>query len=131
MEQVIVADAAALAQEINLTGKVAVYGIYFDTGKAEVKPDSDPALKEIAKLLRENADLELYVVGHTDNVGTLEFNLNLSRARANAVVQTLVSRYGVRADRLAPHGVASLAPVAGNETEEGRSLNRRCELVRR
>jgi len=131
MEQIIVADAAALAQEINLTGKAAVYGIYFDTGKAEVKPDSEPALEQIAKLLREDADLELYVVGHTDNVGSLDLNMELSRARANAVVQALVSRYEMSADRLAPHGVASLAPVATNETEEGRALNRRCELVRK
>jgi outer membrane protein OmpA-like peptidoglycan-associated protein len=131
MEQVIVADAAALAQAIGRTGKAAVYGIYFDTGKVDVKAESEPALQEIAKLLQENPDLQLFVVGHTDNVGGFELNLSLSRARAEAVVKALVADHGVQGDRLEPHGVASLAPVATNETEDGRALNRRCELVRR
>lgn len=131
MVQEVVADAKALAQDISTTGRVAVYGIYFDTGKAEVKPESDPALKEIAKLLSEDVKLKLYVVGHTDNVGEFDYNMNLSQARADSVVKILVSKYGIDANRLKSHGVGPLVPVTSNKTEDGRALNRRVELVER
>jgi OOP family OmpA-OmpF porin len=130
MAQYIVADAAAFGNDINATGHVAVYGIYFDTGKAEVKPDSRPALDEIAKLLAQNPGLELLVVGHTDMTGSLDANMKLSQARAESVVQALVSQHGVAAARLKGHGVGPLAPVATNDTEEGRAKNRRVELVK-
>ena len=129
MEQVIVADATALFQEINLTGKVAVYGIYFDTGKTVVKPESDPALKEIVKLLANQTDLKLYVVGHTDSVGAFDYNMNLSLGRAKAVVEVLVSKHGVDAGRLGPHGVGPLVPATSNRSDDGRAKNRRVELV--
>jgi outer membrane protein OmpA-like peptidoglycan-associated protein len=129
MEQVIVADAAALFKEIHLTGKVAVYGIYFDTGKAVVKPESDPALEEIVKLLANQADLKLYVVGHTDSVGAFDYNMNLSRKRAEAVVQVLVSRYSVASSRLKADGVGPLVPATSNRSDDGRAKNRRVELV--
>ena len=129
MEQVIVADAAALLKEINLTGKVAVYGIYFDTGKAVAKPESDPALEEIVKLLAKQTDLKLYVVGHTDSVGAFDYNMNLSQKRAAAVVQVLVSRYSVASDRLKAHGVGPLVPATSNRSDDGRAKNRRVELV--
>lgn len=121
--------AEALASDITRTGHVAIYGIYFDTGKADAKPESEPALKEIAKLLQQNPKLNLYVVGHTDNVGTLSSNMDLSNRRAEAVVILLVSEHGVDAKRLAAYGVGSLSPVASNKTEEGRAKNRRVELV--
>jgi outer membrane protein OmpA-like peptidoglycan-associated protein len=129
MEQVIVADAEALLKEINLTGKVAVYGIYFDTGKAVVKPESDPALEEIVKLLANQTALKLYVVGHTDSVGDFDYNMNLSQKRAEAVVQVLVSRYSVASDRLKAHGVGPLVPTNSNRSDDGRAKNRRVELV--
>lgn len=129
MEQNIVADAASLASSIQTTGKVALYGIYFDTGKAEVKAESEPSLKEIANLLKSNPQLKLLVVGHTDNVGKFDANLLLSRQRADAVVKTLVSKYGIGATRLSACGAGSMAPVASNKTEEGRAQNRRVELV--
>jgi len=121
--------ADALAKDIARTGHVAVYGIYFDTDKADVKPESEPILQEIAKLLQQNSELKLYVVGHTDNVGDLTYNMELSQARADAVVKILVSQYSVDANRLKAHGVGHLAPVASNGTEEGRAKNRRVELV--
>ncbi|MRR09121.1 OmpA family protein [bacterium] len=130
MEQVVSADAAAMGGDIDATGHVSVYGILFDTGKSEIKPESDAALAEIAKLLGSNAALALYVVGHTDNVGTLAANMKLSQDRAAAVVKTLTGKYGIAASRLSPHGVASLAPVASNNSEEGRAKNRRVELVK-
>jgi OOP family OmpA-OmpF porin len=130
MAQYIVADAAAFGSDLDATGHVAVYGIYFDTGKSEVKPDSKPSLDEIAKLLARDPALELLVVGHTDMTGSLDANMKLSQARAESVVQALVSQHGVAAARLKGHGVGPLAPVATNGTEEGRAKNRRVELVK-
>lgn len=129
MVQEVVADAKSLMSDIATTGHVSVYGIYFDFNKADIKPDSEPAIKEIAKLLQENKVLKLYVVGHTDNVGTLDYNLKLSKARAEAVVKELVAKFGISADRLKAYGVGSLAPVASNKTDDGRAKNRRVELV--
>jgi len=130
MEQEIVADANAMGNDINSTGHVSVYGIFFDTGKSELKPESDSALIQISKLLKSNASLKLYVVGHTDNVGNLESNMILSTERAIAVAKTLFQNYGIAKDRLEAYGVGSLAPVASNDTEEGRAKNRRVELVK-
>lgn len=129
MEQYVVADANALAKEISLTGKVAVYGIHFDTGKAVVKTDSKPALEEIAKLLKEDTGLKIYVVGHTDSVGAFDSNMNLSMARAEAVVDILVKEYGIDSGRLKAHGVGPLVPASTNQSEDGRAINRRVELV--
>jgi outer membrane protein OmpA-like peptidoglycan-associated protein len=130
MAQDVIADSASLARDISSTGHVSVYGIHFDFDKATVKRESDAILKEISKLLKQNSDLKLLIVGHTDNVGKISYNMELSRARAEAVVNVLVSKYGVAEDRLSPYGVGPLAPVASNETEEGRALNRRVELVK-
>ncbi|HEX3044419.1 MAG TPA: OmpA family protein [Bacillota bacterium] len=129
MNQDISANAAALAQSIKNSGKAAIYGIYFDTGKSDMKPESEPALQEIAKLLRENPQLKLYVVGHTDNQGGIDNNIKLSQDRANSVVKKLVTTYAVNAARLKAYGVGPLAPAASNLTEEGRAKNRRVELV--
>jgi len=131
MEQVIVADADALLKEINLTGKAAVYGIYFNTGKAVVKPESGPALAEIEKLLRKNSDMKIYVVGHTDSVGEFDYNMGLSQRRAAAVVEVLVATHGIDRGRLEPHGVGPLVPASTNTSEDGRAMNRRVELVER
>jgi outer membrane protein OmpA-like peptidoglycan-associated protein len=130
MTQEIVADAQAFSNDLKDTGHTAVYGIYFDTGQSVIKPESEAALAEIAKLIKGNADLKLNVVGHTDNVGGIDSNMRLSQARANAVVQALVGKYGIAAIRLKTYGVGSLAPVASNDTEEGKARNRRVELVK-
>ncbi len=130
MKQDIVADAAALGAGIKAEGKIAVYGIHFDTGKSEVKPTSEPAIQEIAKLLKGQPALKLHVVGHTDNVAGLDLNLKLSKARAEAVVAALTTKHGIAAARLIPHGVGPLAPVVSNDTEGGRAKNRRVELVK-
>ena len=128
MKQDVIADAAALSASIAATGKAAVYGIYFDTGKSFVKPESNPSLEEITKLLKQNGTLTLYVVGHTDNVGSLESNLKLSADRADAVVKALSGK-GIAASRLKPAGVGPYCPVASNRTEDGKAMNRRVELV--
>jgi OOP family OmpA-OmpF porin len=122
--------AAAMAGDITSAGHTALYGIHFDTGRAEVKPDSEPALLEIVKLLKEQSALKLHVVGHTDNIGGLDANMALSDRRAAAVVRELTVKYGIAAARLHAAGVGSLAPVTPNDTEEGRAKNRRVELVK-
>jgi OOP family OmpA-OmpF porin len=129
MKQVVVADAAAWAGDLRATGKVAIYGINFDTGKSDLKPESAKAVEEIAKLLRQDPSLKLYVVGHTDMVGDPDMNAKLSLARAQAVIASLVGQHGIAAARLVPFGNGPYAPVASNRTEDGRAKNRRVELV--
>ena len=124
-------NAAAMASEIASRGSVALYGIYFDTDKADVKPESRPTLAEIATLLKQNAALELIVVGHTDNQGTIDYNLELSRRRAEAVVAALVTDFGIARKRLDARGVGFLAPVAPNTTDSDRAKNRRVQLLPR
>lgn len=130
MTQEIVADAKFMAEGIHAKGHVAIYGIYFDFKKADIKPESEPALKEMARLLQQDSKLKLYVVGHTDNVGSLDYNMKLSQQRADAVVKELVSKYKIAADRLKASGVGPLAPVTSNDTEDGKAKNRRVELVK-
>lgn len=128
-QNMVVVSAGEMAAAIGTTGRVALYGILFDFNKADLKAESKPALDEIAKLLKEDAGLKLYVVGHTDDVGGLESNLALSKRRADAVVAALAREYGIAPARLSAHGLAFLAPVAVNTTEDGRAKNRRVELV--
>lgn len=130
MKQEIEADAAALGAGIKADGRIAVYGIQFDTGKSDIKPASEPTLVEIAKMLKAQPVLKLHVVGHTDNVAGLALNMRLSKARAEAVVQALTTRHGIAVGRLIPHGVGPVAPVASNDAEPGRAKNRRVELVK-
>lgn len=130
MAQDIVANADAFSNDLKATGHSAVYGIYFDTGKFDLKPESNQAMGEIAKLLKNDAGLKLYIVGHTDNTGTLEANMLLSQQRANAVVQALIRDHGISAARLNAFGNGPYAPVSTNGTEEGKAKNRRVEIVK-
>lgn len=129
-DDMVTVNAAAMAESLESTGHIALYGIHFDTDSANIKPESRAALKEIAALLQETPSLSLLVVGHTDNQGGYDYNMELSQRRAAAVVKALGSDFGVGASRLRAAGVGYLAPVASNETEEGRSKNRRVELVK-
>ncbi|MBI3897317.1 MAG: OmpA family protein [Gammaproteobacteria bacterium] len=122
-------NAEALHKGIMADGKVALYGIYFDTAKADIKPESKAQLDEMAKLLKQNSALTVFIVGHTDNQGTLEANIALSQRRADAVVGALVKDYKIDAKRLAAKGVANYAPVASQLNDAGRAKNRRVELV--
>jgi OmpA-OmpF porin, OOP family len=130
LSQDVVANAAAMQSGLQSTGHTVVNGIQFDTGKADVKPESAPALQEVVKLLQQDPKLKIYVVGHTDNVGVLASNLDLSRRRAAAVVQLLETQYHIAADRLAPFGNGPYAPIQSNDSEDGRAVNRRVELVK-
>jgi OmpA-OmpF porin, OOP family len=130
MEQDVVADAASMASSINETGRVALYGIYFDSGKSALKAESTAALQEIAKLLKSDPSLKIYVVGHTDNTGTYDANMKLSVDRALSVVNELVTKYGVPPAVLKACGAGPISPVATNSTDAGKALNRRVELVK-
>jgi OmpA-OmpF porin, OOP family len=130
LTQDVVASAAALSTGLQATGHMVVTGILFDTGKADVKPESGPALEQVVKLLQGDPKLKLYVVGHTDSVGVLASNLDLSHRRAEAVVQMLITQYKIAAGRLSSFGDGPYAPRASNDSEDGRALNRRVELVK-
>jgi outer membrane protein OmpA-like peptidoglycan-associated protein len=131
-------EVAAMAQEVtanamlealNKDGYLALY-INFETGKAEVKPDSMPTVAEIVALMKANGDLKISLEGHTDNVGTPAANKTLSEARAKAVMAEVV-KGGVDAGRLGAVGWGQEKPVADNRTEEGRAKNRRVEIVKK
>jgi len=122
-------DAAAMAKGLGESGHIALYGIYFDTDKAVLKPESRPTLEQIAKLLTGQPQLNVFIVGHTDNQGNFDYNLDLSRRRAEAIAAELVKSYRIAQPRLRTAGVGFLAPVGSNATESGRALNRRVELV--
>lgn len=128
-EDLVTVNAAAMAKGIEETGHIALYGLRFATDSAEIAPESETTLAEMATFLHENPETDVYVVGHTDDTGTLSHNMDLSQRRAEAVGRALVSRHGVAAARLIAKGVGPLAPVSSNDTEEGRARNRRVELV--
>lgn len=122
-------DAKAITDSLKRDGKIALYGILFDTGKASIKTESNATLEEMAKTLKSDASIKVFIVGHTDNQGTVESNVGLSQQRAQAVVEVLSKRYGIAPDRLQARGVANFSPVANNLEENGRAKNRRVEMV--
>lgn len=128
--KMVVVEAGEMESAIDVDGSIALYGIYFDTDKAELKPESEPTLKEIAALMAGNPALAVLVVGHTDSQGAFDYNLDLSARRAAAVKAALVAQHGVDANRLATAGAGMMAPVATNATDEGRAKNRRVALVK-
>lgn len=125
-----VTKASDLASKLNAEGKVDIYGIQFDFDKADIKPESRPQLEAIATLLNENPELRLNVIGHTDNQGTETYNADLSERRAKAVVSALAADFGIDAARLSPIGKGFSAPLASNDSDEGRAKNRRVELAK-
>ncbi|HMB57582.1 MAG TPA: DUF4892 domain-containing protein [Arenimonas sp.] len=130
-QKMVTVSAAEMARSLTNTGRIALYGLYFDTNKTDIKPESTPALEQIASLLKADPALKVYIVGHTDNVGTQGANLDLSKRRANAVVAALVSQYGVKGGQMEAAGIGMLSPLASNDGEDGRAKNRRVELVKK
>jgi outer membrane protein OmpA-like peptidoglycan-associated protein len=120
--------AEQMKKEIDAKGHVALY-INFDFNKADIKPESQPIVDEVAKLLSNNPDLSLAVEGHTDNIGTPDYNRQLSEARARSVVAALTNK-GIEEARLKAAGYGQEKPIADNSAEDGRAKNRRVELVK-
>ncbi|RMG61631.1 MAG: OmpA family protein [Calditrichaeota bacterium] len=118
----------SLGKKLEKTGRAILYGIYFDSNSARLKPESTETLEEVYNLLRSRPELRLRIEGHTDATNTEAYNLALSRQRAQAVVQWLVER-GIDAGRLEAQGFGESRPVADNSTPQGRKLNRRVEIV--
>lgn len=121
---------SSIEQQLKENKKVDIYGIYFDFASDRLKPESTPVLQEIVAVLKDNPDWKLTVSGHTDNVGGDAYNLDLSKRRAAAVKQTLVTQYHIDPERLATDGFGASRPVDTNDTLAGRARNRRVELTR-
>lgn len=122
-------NADALKQGLNTEGKVALHGLYFDTGKADLKAESRTQLEQMATVLNQNPALQVFIVGHTDNQGKFDANIALSQRRAEAVVAALSKDHKIDRKRLIAKGVANISPVASNNGEAGRAKNRRVEMV--
>jgi outer membrane protein OmpA-like peptidoglycan-associated protein len=120
--------AADMADALATKGFIALYGVYFDTDKTNIKPESTKTLDEVASLLKIDRSLRLEISGHTDNTGAADHNQKLSEGRAQAVVDALVKSYGIDPGRLQAKGYGATKPVASNDTEDGRAKNRRVEL---
>lgn len=130
-EGLVKVDPDALGEELDIAGHVAIPGIFFETGKADIRPESAEALAAMAKILADRPSLSVWVVGHTDWTGGLALNMELSDARARAVAAALARGHGIAPARMEGRGVGPLSPKASNGTESGRAANRRVELVAR
>lgn len=126
MKQVV--SASEMYEAINQAGFVSLY-INFETGKSEIKAESNTIVDQIYEMLRQNTDLKISIEGHTDNVGSEQSNQSLSESRAKAVLNALITK-GVNASRLSSKGWGQNKPVADNNTEDGRAKNRRVEIVK-
>ncbi len=129
--KMVTVTSSEMAKALAADGHIALYGLYFDTNKSAVKPESKPTLEQIAALLKSQPKLLLSVVGHTDNVGGDKYNLGLSQRRADAVIAALVEDYGIDPERLQAKGAGMSKPLASNDDDTGRAKNRRVELVKR
>lgn len=118
-----------IANALSQSGRVDVYGLTFDTGKSSLKPSSKATLIELSQILNDNPELNLDVIGHTDNVGSAESNLKLSQERSDAVIAALASEYGINPARLNPIGKGQSQPISSNDTDKGKATNRRVEFV--
>lgn len=112
------------------TGKFVTHGILFETGSDKINPQSYGALKEIATVLKENASLKVKIVGHTDSDGDNTANLSLSKKRALAVKNVLVSDFNIEAERMQTDGLGETKPVEPNTTAAGKANNRRVEFIK-
>ncbi|GJM00595.1 MAG: membrane protein [Methyloligella sp.] len=118
-----------IKDDMKTSGKVVLDGIFFDFDKSTLKPSSNKTLSIIADYLKLNKSKKFFVVGHTDNKGSVKYNRMLSTKRAQTVVRHLVEKYGIQDARLHPFGVGPVSPILSNEDENGRAQNRRVELV--
>jgi outer membrane protein OmpA-like peptidoglycan-associated protein len=122
-------SAASIDEKIKNEGKEVFHNILFGFGSDQLTPDSYVIIETLSKYLKANPEQNYYIVGHTDNVGSLPTNQVLSERRAKAVLMALTTKYGIPQAQLTAHGVGQLSPLAINTTEEGKALNRRVEVV--
>lgn len=122
-------SAENIAKGIQTDGHIAIYNILFETGKSDIKPESEVVIKSVADYMNNNTNKKFYIVGHTDNAGDFLANMTLSENRAKAVLNELITKYAIKAEQLKAYGVSSLAPIASNSTEEGKAKNRRVDIV--
>ena len=127
--KIVAAPTEDLSSKLEVGGSANIYGILFDFDQDTVKPESKPALDEIAKVLAAKPELRLKIVGHTDDTGGQAYNLDLSTRRAASVSAALVGGYGIDPARLSFEGAGLSRPIKSNDTDEGRAKNRRVELV--
>ena len=121
-------QASDMMKALNKDGFIALY-INFETGKADIKPESQEIVNQIAEMLKQNNDLKISIEGHTDNVGSDKSNQKLSENRAKSVMNALIA-LGIDKTRLKSKGWGASKPIADNSTEEGRAKNRRVEIVK-
>lgn len=119
-----------IREKLDEVGKIALYGIQFEFNKSDILPGSGEVLSAIASYLNDHPGVSIFVVGHTDNVGDYQTNLELSQDRAKAVVNALANDHKIAPSRMTHKGVAMLSPVSSNDYDEGRTLNRRVEIVK-
>jgi fibro-slime domain-containing protein len=122
--------ASQMRQQLQKTGHFTVHDIHFAFNKTNITPDSAAILGEVATLLKNDPSLKLRIEGHTDNVGTAAYNLDLSQRRAESVKAYLVQNFNIAASRLTTQGFGFSKPIASNATAEGRAENRRVEFVK-
>jgi hypothetical protein len=122
--------ANELEQHLAVDKHTDVYGIYFNFGSDSLRPESEPVLREISDALKAHPEWKLIINGHTDNIGGDALNLDLSRRRAAAVRRALVEQYKIEDSRLSTNGFGASKPKESNDSDRGRALNRRVELVR-
>ena len=122
-------EIADLGESLDQLGAATLTDLSFSTGSATLSDGDYPSLTDLAAYLVEHPSTRVVLVGHTDAEGSLEGNIALSRARAEAVRTYLIERFGVSAGQLAAEGVGYLAPRANNASDEGRQQNRRVEVV--
>lgn len=128
-DNLITVNADFIAEKLFEEGKIALQGIHFDHNKTTIKDESKPLLDEIAVFLKQNPTVVIFVVGHTDMTGAVQYNIELSSKRAKAVTEYLVNQHQIASNRLLPNGVGPLAPMDNNTSETGKAKNRRVELV--
>ena len=129
LEAALTFGADEIKAALDKDGKIAIYGINFDTSKASLKPGAEKIIIEFVKLMQKYPELKIEIQGHTDSSGTAAGNKTLSARRAETVKQFMLT-FGVPAARLQTRGFGQEKPVASNDTEEGKAKNRRVELIK-